>query len=122
MGYAGNWSPDHGELQQLVARLCEELGLPHFHFNDRRAPAGWPDSIIIGSRVLYRELKTGRGRRSPDQVYIGYRLQAAGADYDVWRERDWISGRIYRELKAVCLPLGRGTHLRDESPDGAVAW
>lgn len=46
------------ELQSLVADLCRVLGLPHFHVQHSRGmTAGWPDSVIIGTRVIYRELK-----------------------------------------------------------------
>jgi hypothetical protein len=27
--------------------------------------AGWPESVIIGTRVIYRELKTEHGQLSP---------------------------------------------------------
>ena len=90
------------ELQQLVGDLCQLLGLPHFHVRHSRGmTAGWPDSVIIGTRVIYRELKAEHGQLSPDQRAIGDKLKAAGADWKVWRPRDWLSGEIEKELRLL---------------------
>jgi hypothetical protein len=90
------------ELQQLVGDLCKLLGLPHFHVRHSRGmTAGWPDSVIIGTKVIYRELKAEHGQLSPDQRAIGDKLRAAGADWKVWRPRDWISGDIEKELRLL---------------------
>jgi hypothetical protein len=87
------------ELQQLVAKMCAWLGLPHFHvLNSKGMQKGWPDSVIIGTRVLYRELKSEYGQLSPEQTAVGYQLKAAGADWAVWRPRDWLSGEIEKQL------------------------
>jgi len=90
------------ELQQLVSDLCGYLGLLHFHVHyAKHMRAGWPDSVIIGERVIYRELKSEHGKVSPDQRMVGDRLTAAGADWRIWRPSDWISGAIERELKLL---------------------
>jgi hypothetical protein len=106
--YAGRM-PER-ELQQLVGDLCRLLGLPHFHVRHSRGmTAGWPDSVIIGTKVIYRELKSEHGQLSPDQCTIGGKLKAAGADWKVWRPRDWLDGTIERELRLLkgqpMLPL-----------------
>lgn len=98
------------ELQQLVTDLCRLLGLPHFHVRHSVGmTAGWPDSVIIGTRVIYRELKSEHGQLSPDQRAIGDKLRAAGADWKVWRPSDWLSGGIETELRLLkgqpALPL-----------------
>jgi hypothetical protein len=98
------------ELQQLVADLCRVLGLWHFHVQHSRGMTpGWPDSVIVGERIIYRELKSERGRLSPEQRATGDALTAAGADWKVWRPRDWLSGDIELELRMLkgqpCLPL-----------------
>ena len=65
------------ELQQLVTDLCRHLGLSHFHvLNSRGMTAGWPDSVIIGTKVIYRELKSEHGQLTPEQRAIGDRLKA----------------------------------------------
>jgi hypothetical protein len=60
------------ELQQLVTDLCRLLGLPHFHVRHSTGmTAGWPDSVIIGTKVIYRELKSEHGQLSPEQRHRG---------------------------------------------------
>ena len=99
------------ELQQLVTDLCRLLNLPHFHVRHSTGMTpGWPDSVIIGTRVIYRELKAEHGHLTRDQRAIGGQLKAAGADWKVWRPRDWLDGTIERELRLLkgqpMLPLG----------------
>lgn len=50
---------------------------------------GFPDLILVrGPDLLIRELKTDKGRLSPEQrVWIG-RLEAAGVDVAIWRPKD----------------------------------
>jgi hypothetical protein len=98
------------ELQQVVAELCKVLGLRHFHVQHSRGmAAGWPDSTIIGARVIFRELKSQTGQLSPEQREVGAALKAAGADWAVWRPRDWLTGDIETELRLLVgqphLPL-----------------
>jgi hypothetical protein len=98
------------ELQQLVGDLCRLLGLAHFHVRHSRGMTpGWPDSVIIGTRIMFRELKAEHGQLTPEQRAIGDMLKAAGADWRVWRPRDWLSGDIETELRLLkgqpCLPL-----------------
>ncbi len=59
---------------------------------------GWPDLIIVGRRLIIRELKTDRGRVHPDQAAWLAVLQAAGVDAGVWRVGDWLDGTIRDEL------------------------
>ena len=105
------------QLQQLVTDLCRLLALPHFHVRHSTGmTAGWPDSVIIGTRVIYRELKAEHGQLTPDQRAIGDKLKAAGADWKVWRPSDWLSGGIEMELRLLKgqpqLPLARATPAR----------
>jgi hypothetical protein len=90
------------QLQQAVADMCSWLGLYHYHpRNSAGSAAGWPDSVIVGTRVIFAELKAQAGRLSPEQRAVGERLKAAGADWRVWRPGDWISGAIERELRLL---------------------
>lgn len=90
------------QLQALVMDLIDALGLVGFHvFDSRRSNPGFPDVVAVGRHgVLYRELKTARGRLSPMQVYWLDTLLAAGQDAAVWRPEDW-PDRITRELRAL---------------------
>lgn len=90
------------ELQVLVAKQCRQLGLLHFHVLSSLGMArGWPDSVIIGCRTIFRELKTDGGNLTREQITVGYRLKASGQDWNVWRPNDWASGRIIRELESL---------------------
>ena len=90
------------ELQRLVAELCARLGLHHYHTHDsRRSEPGFPDSVIIGSAILYRELKSRDGVLKPEQRRWGSRIIRAAGDWCVWRPRDWEDGTILRQLTAI---------------------
>jgi hypothetical protein len=90
------------ELQEAVRRLCAGLGLFHYHpHNSTRSEPGWPDSTIIGRRVLFRELKSECGRLTPEQAEVGRKLKAAGQNWRVWRASDLLSGQIAKELTEV---------------------
>jgi hypothetical protein len=82
------------ELQYMVAELCAELGLHHHHERDSRRQdeftvPGFPDSVIVGTEVLFRELKSKDGVLEPAQRRWGSRLERAGGDWAVWRPADW---------------------------------
>lgn len=51
--------------------------------------AGFPDIILVRERVVYAELKTQRGKLSPEQVRWLDTLKAAGEEVYVWRPSDW---------------------------------
>ena len=90
------------DLMAAVRTACRHLRLLAYHTHDsRRSEPGFPDLVIVGRRVIYRELKTQRGRLRPEQRAWLAALQEAGQDADVWRPSDWQSGRITRELQAV---------------------
>ena len=90
------------ELQLAVARLCRVYGLYHFHVPDsRRMTAGLPDCIIIGTKVLWRELKTDGALLTSEQSLISWKLQAARQDFRIWRPRDLCSGEIDRQLRMI---------------------
>lgn len=92
------------ELEREVRRLLEVYHLTPtaFHVPDsRRMRAGLPDWIIIGRRVLWRELKDPYEGLRREQRHVGYLLQKAGDDWDVWRPRDLASGRIEREIESI---------------------
>jgi hypothetical protein len=65
--------------------------------------AGFPDWVIVGRAVLYRELKSPFGELTRAQRDWGFALQHAGADWAVWRPVDLASGRIAGELAAIRL-------------------
>lgn len=92
------------ELQYQVAELCAELGLHHHHGSDSRkdlAVPGFPDSVIVGAEILFRELKSCDGVLEPAQRRWGSRITRAGGNWAVWRPADWHSGVIRHQLEAI---------------------
>ena len=90
------------ELQRLVAELCARLGLAHYHtYDSRRSEPGWPDSVIVGTAILFRELKSAEGVVSPDQRRWGSRIVRAGGDWAVWRPVDWRNMTIMTQLVSI---------------------
>ena len=95
------------EAQQLmfIASRCAENSLLWHHCNDSKrctGSAGMPDVIIVGVRgMLFRELKTGIGRRSAKQTEWYWNLKAVGADVGTWREDDFNNGTVEREIAAL---------------------
>lgn len=73
-----------------LARLC---GWEVYHtHNSRRSEAGFPDLCLVHPRrglVLFRELKTDKGKLTPAQCRWIDGLSDAGANVDVWRPQDW---------------------------------
>lgn len=53
---------------------------------------GFPDLVLVHSkqkRALFIEVKSDAGKLTPDQKKWGEMLTEAGAEYEVWRPRDW---------------------------------
>jgi len=92
------------EFQAIVVEVAQLHGyeLAYHTHDSRRSAPGFPDLVLVSSRrgrVLFRELKTDKGRVSPDQRTWIDGLTAAGMDAGVWRPSDLTSGRILAELK-----------------------
>ena len=90
------------ELEIHVRHLIKDLGLLWYHTHDsRRSPSGFPDLVIVGDRVIYRELKTAKGKVADDQAAWLDALVLAEQDACVWRPADLLSGLIGRQLAAL---------------------
>lgn len=91
------------DFQLAVMDLAAMLGLRVWHDNDsRRNKAGLPDLIIVGRRgVLWRELKSAKGRVRPEQQAWLSELVAAGQDARVWRPAHLSDGTVLAELRGV---------------------
>jgi hypothetical protein len=103
-------SEDRGpdSLAAHVRKMMDDLGLWGYHpLNSIGSRQGWPDWVIIGNGILYRELKSQRGTVSPEQRAVGERITAAGGDWSVWRPAGLLSGQIAAELLAISR-LGAG--------------
>jgi len=90
------------QLQRQVLDLARLTGWRTAHFRTAQTARGayvtpvagdgkgFPDLVLVkGDRVLYRELKRDGAYLEPDQKLWRDALQAAGADYAIWRPKDW---------------------------------
>jgi hypothetical protein len=60
---------------------------------------GFPDMVIVkGDRLMFVELKSAKGKLSPEQKVWRDVLIAAGQEWDLWRPRHWQSGYIEQIL------------------------
>lgn len=89
------------EWSSLVLELAHRFGWRVAHFRPARTVHGWrtpvaadgmgyPDLTLVheDGPILWRELKTDRGRLTPEQESWIALLAAAGGDAAVWRPRD----------------------------------
>ena len=100
------------ELLSHVLRLVRTAGRCAFHIrysqgvlqgahgprsSDHDDASGIPDLVIVGGgEILYRELKTERGRVDPAQRRWGTTLLENSGNYGIWRPSD--EARIRAEL------------------------
>jgi hypothetical protein len=91
------------KLEEHIRELCKDLGIVRIHvYYSRGTTPGVPDDILIGPRgILWRELKTMKGKVSPAQQAMGEALLAAGQDWGVWRPDSLLSGEIAYQLAAI---------------------
>lgn len=89
-----------------VVRYASLMGWRHFHdaatnlpracrtchapVRWARNPAGFPDLVLVRPpRLVFVELKSARGRTTPDQAAWLAALRACGQECHVWRPADW---------------------------------
>lgn len=93
------------DLESEIADLCEHYALKWHACGDSircRGQRGQPDLLIAGpGGILHRELKTGGGKLTTDQVAWSWTLRAGGADWAVWRPIHLESGQIEAELREI---------------------
>ena len=115
-------------IRGLMKNLRDNYGAEvlAFHpYDSRRSTGGWPDWVIAGPHgVLVRENKReGENPRADQRVWLRL-LKAAGWDVDVWRPRDWLSGRIQREISQLVwgdrVPASVAATVTGEAPPGGV--
>lgn len=88
------------DFQAAVIELARYSGWRVAHFRSVETPSGhrtpvaadgvgYPDLTLVRERTIWVELKSARGRRTEEQRAWGDALEAAGAEYHVWRPDDW---------------------------------
>ena len=74
------------QFQSHIVRVAKMRGWLVYHtFDSRRSAPGFPDLVLVRERVLFRELKTDKGRVKPAQKAWAEGLEKAGSDYKLWR-------------------------------------
>ena len=99
------------ELTRAVIELAQHLGFRVAHFRTsqnargdyRTAVAGdgkgYPDLTLVGRRILFAELKAGKGRLRPEQLEWRDWILAAGGEWHLWTETDWNAGTVEAVLR-----------------------
>lgn len=83
--------PEKQFLNQII-KLADIRGWLVYHTHDsRRSQAGFPDLVMVrGGRIIFAEIKSEKGRTSPEQkVWIKYLRTAKRKDVFLWRPSDW---------------------------------
>ena len=90
------------EFQAMIIEACRLHGVEVFHpAISLRSEPGYPDLTLVGATgVMFRELKTEKGRLSEHQRYWIAILSQAGADVGVWRPSQW-PGEILEQIKML---------------------
>ncbi len=94
------------ELQLEVEKLLNARPRLIWHHCAGRAQhcrggRGLPDLLILGTRLMFAELKGFGGHVQGAQVDWKYRLPLAGVAYEVWDDRDLRSGHIAEVLDSL---------------------
>jgi hypothetical protein len=99
------------QLENAVRRILKDLPqvMAYHTYDSRRSAHGWPDLVFArrhvrgypGGAVMFRELKTERGKVTPEQEAWLEALHFAGFDTGVWRPAQLLDGAIARELAAL---------------------
>ena len=83
-------------FQGLILDIAGYLHWEHYHTLDSRgSDPGWPDLVLARrtglytARIIFREVKTEKGRVSEAQARWGRLLLAAGFDWKIYRPSDW---------------------------------
>ena len=99
------------ELENAIIDLADAYQLHYHHDRPARTKDSWrtairgqkgfPDLVIVGTRTVYAELKSAKGRLSPEQQTWLTRLRNTGAEVYVWRPADWLDGTIGEVLVSL---------------------
>lgn len=96
------------DLEAAVAALCKDLGVRYVHHRRSKGTTpGWPDDQLLGTGLIFAELKTETGKVSAAQADMLAALAAAGQRVYVWRPSDLISGVIAGALRSISPLLNR---------------
>ncbi len=124
-------------FQGRVGTYVTTRGGLHYHtHNSERSEGGFPDSVIVGNYIMFRELKSDSDSAtvSAKQRKWIEKLESVGADVGVWWPIDWETGKAQAEIDAclkrrkadgsLILPdLAKVLFLfTDERPSAGIHW
>lgn len=89
-------------LQEHVIDAAETYGIRVWHNHDsRRDRAGLPDLLLVGTDVVWAELKSQKGRLRKEQIAFMTDLEQAGQHVLLWRPEHLYDGSIHRTLQRI---------------------
>ena len=80
------------QFQASVIDLANaERWLSYFTYRSSHSPAGFPDIVLVrGDRVIFAELKTEKGKVTPDQrIWFRALLDSGKVEVYLWRPSMW---------------------------------
>lgn len=92
--------PSEADLQAQIVELAHVLGWEVMHvrrsigkgtrWTTTTSVAGWPDLFLWRRREMFAaELKSAKGKVTPEQTHVLHGLVEAGLSVFVWRPEDW---------------------------------
>ena len=79
-------------MARVIAEANQAGYLVYHTFNAKRSPKGFPDVVLAkaGSPILLCELKTERGKVTPEQAtWLEVLASVTGVESHLWRPDDW---------------------------------
>lgn len=92
---------DLAKLHHLYVHHCRPARTERGWRTPIQGLAGFPDLVIVGKSVLYRELKSAKGRLTKEQADWIDALDRSGHNTGVWRPADLLSGLVAHQLRSV---------------------
>ena len=102
------------QLQSAIIELAHSLGYMVAHFRPARVMVhgmmtyrtpvsadgkGFFDLVLVGwGRIIASEIKSEKGKLSPEQVKWARQWEASGGLYYLWRPSDWLNDTISKVL------------------------
>jgi len=91
------------QLQSAIEGMLDHYGIQFHHETDsRRSKRGLPDLLIFGRRIVFWELKTQRGRVTPEQHALLTRIvRAENGSARVVRPLDLLNGSVQEWVRGL---------------------
>lgn len=78
------------DFRHQVIDLCKLLGWKHyFTWTSIHSPKGFPDLVLARERIIFAELKTEKGKVTPNQQEWLDALKQANQEVYLWRPSDF---------------------------------